>query len=101
MVDWMSDRQVVDHRQDFSQNAYLQWKPVCYTRAKREMAAATEAKQYTLQNTTNSEIHQQRSIVLAYFGDVMYRDGSDIMLTNISFGLAKDKFYANTNYTSW
>ena len=97
MVDWLSDSAATTH----SDGAFLQWKPVCYTNIERSMASATEAKHYWLQNTTLNDIHKQRSVTLAYFGSVMYEGGSDLMATNVSFGMSKDKFYGNTNYTSW
>ena len=65
------------------------------------MSAATKAKRYYLRNVTDHDVNTEFSIAVAYYGDLMYNDVNGITLTNVSFGLAKDKFYANTNYTYW
>ena len=102
LTNWYSESR---HQQ---QGAYLQWKPVCYKSSARQRATATKVKLYKLQPgevVYNSTLHNDSvsplNLGLAYYGNLLYTGDYAMRATNVSFGLSKDKFYKDTNYTTW
>lgn len=82
--------------------AYLQWKPVCYTDSGRTFKQMSKAKMYnlTVVNSLDGKV-SKHSVAYAYFGDDLYEDKLSVTGTNVSYGVSKDRFYINTNYTLW
>ncbi|XP_064620459.1 glycosylated lysosomal membrane protein B-like [Lineus longissimus] len=90
---------IVDWRSHPDQlGAYMQWKPVCYKKNVRTMADSTSTRMYDLQDVTTIP---ERSLASAYFGKELTERKIAMKANNISFGLTGDKFYIDTNYTSW
>jgi len=96
MVDWLSSISQIPE----DESAYLQWKPVTYKKSARSLSVATKAIHYDPQPGNASDVGTHKSLALAYFGELSPSIVS-MTVTNVSFGLSKDKFYSSTNYSSW
>ena len=102
MVDWTTRLNPVTELQ--SSGAYVQWKPVCYKNVSRELNQATKQFYYDLEPLNSTSLEQMGarvSLAYAYFGEELMEDSLSMSVTNVSFGLTKDKFYKDTNYTIW
>ncbi len=50
---------------------------------------------------SKTDLGNERSLAYVYFGDDMYSSHVALTMTNVSFGLSKDKFYTLNNYSVW
>jgi hypothetical protein len=106
MVDWTTRLNATTGLQ--SSGGYLQWKPVCYKSPSRSIQAVTKQFYYDLVSAPAATAAvldlsgaAAVSLARAYFGpDLLDTAGKlSVSATNVSFGLSKDKFYRDTNYT--
>ncbi|XP_014472999.1 PREDICTED: glycosylated lysosomal membrane protein-like [Dinoponera quadriceps] len=79
--------------------AYLQWRPVSYTSALREVTSSTETMQYPPRKVSNRANAIDRSMLHCYYG----RDTGTLLLqkVTVSLGSRGDGFYKKTNYLTW
>jgi len=81
--------------------AYMQWKPICYTAQVRDVIDSVDVVSYPLQHAS-SVLHDDNihdSILWAYFGDDI--DSMTLQAMNISFGTQGDGYYNKTKHISW
>lgn len=84
----------------FKKGAFVQYRPVSYTSAIREVSLSTETQQYApiyLDSKKQNDV--KKSLVWSYYGEEVL--GYPAQGVNISFGLTGDGFYTKTNYTTW
>ena len=76
---------------------FMQWKPVVYTDSRRSFQGITKAKNYVVNTYDKNPYPHDSSLALAYFEDKEVK----LSGTNVSFGLAKDHFFVNSNFSVW
>ncbi|XP_072745661.1 glycosylated lysosomal membrane protein [Anoplolepis gracilipes] len=78
--------------------AYLQWRPVSYDSASRDVTSSTETMQYSPKKVSNYESAVKNSMLYCYYGNV-----TNLLLQKltISLGSRGDGFYKKTNYLTW
>jgi hypothetical protein len=85
---------------------FLQWKKVCYTSENYTMKDSTEMDVNKTEFLTTSNDQRftslQNSVTYAFFGgDLMETSLTTTFAVNFTFGQSEDKFYRNSNFTSW
>ncbi|KAL6432392.1 hypothetical protein ACFW04_006773 [Cataglyphis niger] len=78
--------------------AYLQWRPVSYNSASRDVTSSTETMQYPPRKISNYTSAVKNSMLYCYYGNV-----TNLLLQKltISLGSKGDGFYKKTNYLTW
>lgn len=79
-----------------SPKSYIEYRPVSYTKKVRDVSDSTDTHLGPIVDPVDQFMY--KSLVGAYFG---FNEGHLLKATNISFGAVNDKFYSNTNYTSF
>lgn len=79
--------------------AYLQWRPVSYTSASREVTGSTATMQYAPKKLSNRTNAIDCTMLYTYYGN----DTNDLLLQTltISLGSKGDGFYRKTSYATW
>ena len=79
---------------------FLQWKPVCYNKAKRQRSVATGMKHYGIQDLDD---HKQGllndTVLFGFYGYALSTITRNAM--NFSFGIGDDGGYSKTQYLAW
>lgn len=80
-------------------SAYLQWRPVSYVSANRDIAGSTQIVQYRPSNVNDRIAAIENSMLYCYYG----REAKEMLVQTllISIGSKGDGFYKNTHYTTW
>ncbi|XP_035738277.1 glycosylated lysosomal membrane protein B-like isoform X1 [Vespa mandarinia] len=80
-------------------SAYLQWRPVSYVSANRDIADSTEIVQYRSSNVNDHITAIENSMLYCYYGN----EANELLIQTllISIGSKGDGFYKNTHYTTW
>jgi len=78
--------------------SYLQWRPVSYISASRDVTSSTETVQYPPKQVFNYT-SIKNSMLYCYYGDEI----ANLLLQKImvSLGSKGDGFYKKTNYLTW
>lgn len=78
---------------------YLQWRPVSYTAAGRNVTSSTDAEYYPLISVPNHMESSMHSLIQAFYG----YEADDLLLqtVKVSLGGKGDGFYKNSRYSSW
>ncbi|GAB1861691.1 hypothetical protein CAJAP_02770 [Camponotus japonicus] len=78
--------------------AYLQWRPVSYNSALRDVTSSTETMQYSPKRMSNYTNAVKNSMLYCYYGNT-----TNLLLQKltISLGSKGDGFYKKTNYLTW
>ncbi|KMQ92733.1 lysosomal protein ncu-g1-a-like protein, partial [Lasius niger] len=78
--------------------AYLQWRPVSYNSASRDVTSSTETMQYPPRKVFNYTSAVKNSMLYCYYGNE-----TNLLLQKltISLGSKGDGFYKKTNYSTW
>lgn len=83
-------------------SGYIQYKPVAYTKKKRERKTSTKVYDYGINKVDGIDMNEINVIFYSYFVDCINGENTcEMNRENVSFGISKDKFYAYTNFTSW
>ncbi|XP_046626002.1 glycosylated lysosomal membrane protein-like [Neodiprion virginianus] len=78
---------------------YLQWRPVSYTDAQRDVTNSTEAIHYPLTPVANHAQSANNSLLYSYYG---YNIENLLMQkVVVSLGSKGDGFYKKSNYSTW
>ncbi|XP_017755803.1 PREDICTED: glycosylated lysosomal membrane protein A-like [Eufriesea mexicana] len=82
-----------------TEGAYLQWKPISYGDASRDVSSTIETIQYPPLKVTNHTSAIVNSMLYSYYGDKV----NDLLTQRIivSFGTKGDGFYKKTYYSTW
>lgn len=78
---------------------YLQWRPVSYTAADRDVTSSTGAEYYPLTHVVDHARSANNSLLYSFFGYTV--DRLLLQKVNISLGSKGDGFYKQGNYSSW
>lgn len=78
--------------------AYLQWRPVSYNNASRDVTSSTETIQYP-PRMFNRTSEVRNTMLYRYYNETV----KDILLQRltVSLGSKGDGFYRKTNYLTW
>jgi len=81
--------------------AFLQWKPVCYDAKVRDISDSIDVISYEIQgNTTDiTSVAVMNSTIKYYFGN--RTNEILIQFANVSFGTQQDGFFEKTRHISW
>ncbi|XP_015586075.1 glycosylated lysosomal membrane protein isoform X2 [Cephus cinctus] len=79
--------------------AYIQWKPVSYTTAERDVTSSTDLIHYPLIVSYNHTKAMKNSLLFAFYDENVTQ--LLVQKINVSMGLKGDRFYKKTNYTTW
>ncbi|KAL6255840.1 hypothetical protein P5V15_013082 [Pogonomyrmex californicus] len=79
--------------------SYLQWRPVSYNSASRDVTSSTETVQYPPKKVFNHTSVIKNSMLYCYYGET----ADDLLLQRltVSLGMKGDGFYKKTNYLTW
>lgn len=79
--------------------SYLQWRPVSYNSASRDVTSSTETVQYPPKQVSNHTSAIKNSMLYCYYGE----DVDNLLLQKlvISLGSKGDGFYKKTSYLTW
>lgn len=82
-----------------TEGAYLQWKPISYGDASRDVSSTIETVQYPPLKVANHTSAIVNSMLYSYYGDKV----NDLLTQRIivSFGTKGDGFYKKTYYSTW
>lgn len=83
-----------------TQGSYLQFRPISYTKPDRDIASKTDVHLNKPYYIANANAYLNATIVSAYYGNDLDKKNL-VQLFNVSFGQKEDKFYSNSNYTTW
>jgi len=78
--------------------SYLQWRPVAYNNASRDVTSSTETIQYPPKQVFNHTSAIKNSMLYCYYGDA---DSLLLQKLVISLGSKGDGFYKKTSYLTW
>lgn len=78
--------------------AYLQWRPVSYNSALREVTSSTETVQYP-PKMSNRTSEVENTMIYRYYGRKV--DNLLLQRLTVSLGSQGDGFYKKTNYLTW
>ncbi|XP_012257715.2 glycosylated lysosomal membrane protein B-like [Athalia rosae] len=81
------------------EGGYLQWRPVSYTAADRDVTSSTKAQYYALVHVDNHVQSANNSLLYSFYGYTV--DKILLEKINISLGSKGDGFYKKGNYSSW
>lgn len=79
--------------------AYLQWRPVSYNSASRDVTSSTETMQYPPVKVLNHTSAVENSLPYYYYGEQV--DKLLLQKLMVSFGSKADGFYRTTSYSTW
>ncbi|XP_071645589.1 glycosylated lysosomal membrane protein [Temnothorax longispinosus] len=79
--------------------SYLQWRPVSYNSASRDVTSSTETMQYPPKQVFNHTSAIKNSMLYCYYGEAV----DDLLLQKlvVSLGSKGDGFYKRTSYLTW
>jgi len=78
--------------------AYLQWRPVSYVTALRDVTSSTETIQYSPKKVNNTTA-VENSMLYCYYGNAV--DSLLLQKLTVSLGTKGDGFYKKTHYSTW
>lgn len=82
----------------FSTGGYLEYRPVSYTQAERDVSTSTETHQTEPKSIEYAADALNATLAYAIYGSKL--DSLLVQGMNISFGFSGDGFYSKTNYTT-
>lgn len=80
--------------------SYMQFRPISYTKPDRDISTKTDVHLNKPYFIADANAYLNSTIVTTYYGDDLNKKNL-VQLFNVSFGQSEDKFYSNTNYTTW
>lgn len=78
---------------------WMQWRPVCYTSIKRDIADSTGLTQTQIGNVTDEALLDDSLLAWINLGADLH--GLSVQGFNLTLGISGDGFYSASNYTAW
>lgn len=78
----------------------MQFRPISYTKPDRDITSKTDVLLNKPYFIADASAYLNATIVSTYYGNDLDKKNL-VQLFNVSFGQQEDKFYSNTNYTTW
>ena len=79
---------------------WMQWRPVCYTSTKRDIADSTGLTQSPIGNVSDADRLLDDSL-MAWLTLGTDLHAFSVQGLNVTFGVQGDGFYQSSNYTAW
>lgn len=79
--------------------AYLQWRPVSYNSASRDMSSSTGTMQYSPVKVLNHTSVVEHTMLYSFYGNEV--DKLLAQKVTVSLGSKEDGFYKKTRYLTW
>ena len=79
--------------------SFIQWRPIVYTTAHRELAQSTGLSFSDPKHVQNASKEYNQTLLYALYGPDL--DNVFVNAINVTFGLKGDGYYEHTKYQAW